>query len=338
MTGNKADAIGGIGFDRLMVALGCWFIGGLYIDGWAHGHGFVDNTFFTPWHAILYSGYFANAAALIATTFINHRRGAGWLQAIPNGYELALFGAPLFTVAGVGDLIWHTLFGFEVGIAPLLSPPHLILAFSGLLMISGPFQAVWRRADRRTTQSWSTLLPGLISLFLILSILSFFTEFAQPFSLRYLAIKNYTNQNGSLGAAGIIIQAGLLMGTILLAARRWRLPGGTITLILGVNALLMAVLDDGYMLVPAAVVVGVVADLLYWKWQPSIRRLEAWRAFAFLVPLIYYLGYFLSLLLYYQSITWTLHLWLGSTIVASVAGLLLSYLLVPPQFPTEAEE
>jgi len=205
-------------------------------------------------------------------------------------------------------------------------------------MISGPFQAVWRRADRRTTQSWSTLLPGLISLFLILSILSFFTEFAQPFSLRYLAIKNYTNQNGSLGAAGIIIQAGLLMGTILLAARRWRLPGGTITLILGVNALLMAVLDDGYMLVPAAVVVGVVADLLYWKWQPSIRRLEAWRAFAFLVPLIYYLGYFLSLLLYYQSITWTLHLWLGSTIVASVAGLLLSYLLVPPQFPTEAEE
>src|SRR5579859_5688440 len=260
MTGNKADAIGGIGFDRLMVALGCWFIGGLYIDGWAHGHGFVDNTFFTPWHAILYSGCFANAAALIATTFINHRRGAGWLQAIPNGYELALFGAPLFTVAGVGDLIWHTLFGFEVGIAPLLSPPHLILAFSGLLMISGPFQAVWRRADRRTTQSWSTLLPGLISLFLILSILSFFTEFAQPFSLRYLAIKNYTNQNGSLGAAGIIIQAGLLMGTILLAARRWRLPGGTITLILGVNALLMAVLDDGYMLVPAAVVVGVVAD------------------------------------------------------------------------------
>src|SRR5579859_4176458 len=256
MTGNKAEAIGGIGFDRLMVALGCWFIGGLYIDGWAHGHGFVDNTFFTPWHAILYSGCFANAAALIATTFINHRRGAGWLQAIPNGYELALFGAPLFTVAGVGDLIWHTLFGFEVGIAPLLSPPHLILAFSGLLMISGPLQATWRRADRRATHGWSTLLPGVVSLFLILSILSFFTDFANPLSLHGLVVNSYTNRNGSLGAAGMIIQAGLLMGTVLLAARRWRLPTGSMTVIFGVNALLMSVLDDEYMLIPAAVVAG----------------------------------------------------------------------------------
>src|SRR5690349_306769 len=51
--------IGGIGFDRLMMVLCCWFVGGLYLDGWAHDHGMVDKTFFTPWHAVLYSGYFA---------------------------------------------------------------------------------------------------------------------------------------------------------------------------------------------------------------------------------------------------------------------------------------
>ena len=43
-----------IKFDRLMIILVCWFVGGLFIDGWAHNHGLVDRTFFTPWHALLF--------------------------------------------------------------------------------------------------------------------------------------------------------------------------------------------------------------------------------------------------------------------------------------------
>jgi hypothetical protein len=33
--------------------------------------------------------------------------------------------------------------------------------------------------------------------------------------------------------------------------------------------------------------------------------------------------------------TWSIHLWLGSCILAGIVGLLLSYLLVPPQKPVE---
>jgi hypothetical protein len=52
------------GFDWVMAGLGSWLIGGLYLDGWAHIHVPALETFFTPWHAVLYSGYLAGAATL----------------------------------------------------------------------------------------------------------------------------------------------------------------------------------------------------------------------------------------------------------------------------------
>jgi hypothetical protein len=45
----------------MLVPGSVWFVAGLYLDGWAHNHGKVDNTFFTPWHAVFYSGYVAIA-------------------------------------------------------------------------------------------------------------------------------------------------------------------------------------------------------------------------------------------------------------------------------------
>jgi hypothetical protein len=35
-------------FDRFVIIFVCWFVIGLFIDGWAHNHGLVDKTFFTP--------------------------------------------------------------------------------------------------------------------------------------------------------------------------------------------------------------------------------------------------------------------------------------------------
>jgi hypothetical protein len=28
-------------------------VGGIFLDGWAHAHGRVDESLFTPWHAVL---------------------------------------------------------------------------------------------------------------------------------------------------------------------------------------------------------------------------------------------------------------------------------------------
>ena len=78
---TRTPTIGGLGFDRLMALVSCWFLAGVFLDGWAHTHGLVDRTFFTPWHAVLYSGYFANAIVLTGATVLNRWRGRSWLKA-----------------------------------------------------------------------------------------------------------------------------------------------------------------------------------------------------------------------------------------------------------------
>jgi hypothetical protein len=53
--------------ELLGMVFGLWTILGLFLDGWAHSHG-KPESFFSPWHGVLYSGFFAAAvwAASIA--------------------------------------------------------------------------------------------------------------------------------------------------------------------------------------------------------------------------------------------------------------------------------
>ena len=73
-------------FDWVMVLLSAWFLGGLYLDGWAHHHLAELESFFTPWHAVFYSGFVAVAALLVGTAIADRRRGLAWRQAVPAGY------------------------------------------------------------------------------------------------------------------------------------------------------------------------------------------------------------------------------------------------------------
>ncbi|MGH8526270.1 MAG: hypothetical protein ACREXY_19315, partial [Gammaproteobacteria bacterium] len=157
-----------------------WLVLGLYIDGWAHRH-FKIETVFTPWHLILYSGFLAVATYLLFIWYRNHVQGYPWRRAMPPGYELSLLGLLIFVLSGLGDLIWHELFGFEHDLEALLSPTHLVLALGGTLMIAGPFRSAWQRPDTPSAPSLATQWPMLLSLTLLLSILTFFTQFAHPF-------------------------------------------------------------------------------------------------------------------------------------------------------------
>src|SRR5260370_4551066 len=220
---QKKHYIGGIRFDRVITIFICWFLGGLFIDGWAHNHGLLDKAFFTPSHAFLYSGYAANGVLLLATLVRNHLRGQRWHEAIPDGYQLALLGVPVFAIAGVGDLIWHTLFGFEVGIEPLLSPTHLLLAFSGVLIMSGPLRAAMRRDIPVETQNWATLLPAILSMTAILSVFTFFTSFVNPF-VQTWTLQATFDDGKALGAPSILLLAGNQTGLVLQALRSRKLP------------------------------------------------------------------------------------------------------------------
>lgn len=330
---NAKHLIGGIKFDRCMMFLISWYLGGLYLDGWAHVHLSRFETFLTPWHFVLYSGYFACGSAIIGACVINHLRGYSWEEAVPEGYMLSLLGLPLFAAGGVADFTWHILFGIEIGIAPLLSPPHLLLAFSGIFILSGPFRAAWCRSMVEAEFGWAKLCPMLLSVFTLYSVFTFFTAYAHPFLLTGLVTSSDDEIAVALGIASILLQSGIMIYFILSVVKRWRLPFGAITLLISLNAALMSVFADQYRLIPAAFIAGLVSDVLarFISTSPKHSQNTAIvRLFAFFVPFIFYLGYFVDLQII-DKVAWAIHLWLGVTIMSGVVGVALSYLQVPPE-------
>jgi len=319
-------------FDSLMIVFSCWFMGGVFLDGWAHTHIPRLETFFTPWHAALYSGYLSVALFLVISLYRNHARGYAWKRALPSGYELSLLGAGIFAVSGVADLIWHIIFGIEQNVEALLSPTHLGLATGLILAMGGPLRAAWRRPES-ATRGWKALLPMLFSITFILSIFTFFTEYAHPFVRLTAAIIYPFDYVGvqtsiSLGLVSILFQAALLAAIVLLVVRRFTLPFGAFTMIFTINIALLSILGNHYNLIPGAALGGLGADVLYWWLKPSTKRPDMLRLFAFAVPAFFYLCYFLNLEVI-RGIQWSIHLWLGSVFMAGIAGLLLSLLMVP---------
>ena len=603
-------------FDCAMAGLSTLLVGGFYLDLWAHAHGRTDNTFFTPWHAVLYSMLAVIGVFLSLVAWRAWKRGVPWYNSLPPGYGLSLVGVVLFAAGGVADLIWHAFFGVEFSIDALLSPTHLVLAFAGALIVTGPLRSAWH--DRlRSTRDWIARAPAVLSLALLLSLLTAMTQYIHPlvdtwartspvasttpselymmdadgahqtrltisrgdsdsdpavsqdgksivftrsrprsgrepvgdlfrmpaddsratrltrssgwyfgpewspdgksiaFSLwrpdarkwaigilaasggdprlltdgratdifdgwspdggrlvfhsdrdgsfqvymmatdttglrrltsgtsnwggswspdgqtiafnsnrtgrlqiftmsadgrnqrrlltsngddwlpswspdgRHIAFKSnrdgghaqiyVANGDGTsqrnltqspttyptdwssgwtpagkivyaasgnalaeatpfvrqgLGAASIIVQAAILMGLVLIGLRGSTLPVGSLTLILGLNALLLSVIRDQYVLIPGAILAGVLGDLLFWRLRPSMAKPSALRLFSIGLPPIVYSCYFLTLGVT-GGIGWSIHLWLGTIVVSGIVGLLLSVLVVPPAGLTE---
>ena len=341
-----------VGFDWAVVGACAWFQFGAYLDGWAHLHLPELESFFTPWHAVLYSGFLAVAALTVGALLRNRARGRSWRQALPAGYELSLLGVLIFAAGGAGDMLWHLVFGIEIDFEALLSPTHLVLGFGATLIFTGPLRAAWRRPE--TSAQGVLQLPMLFSLAFLLSSFTFWTLYAHPLGRPWAAPGNRPTAASfpvfspdplvrggglisfyivdALGVASVLLQAALLAGVVLLAVRRWgwSLPPGGFTLVFTVNAILMGFMRDQKILIPAAFLAGALGDLLL-KWlRPSVARAAALRLFAFAVPAVYYLCYFVALKLT-KGVAWSVHLWTGSVMLAGFVGLLLSYLVVPPR-------
>jgi hypothetical protein len=329
------------GYDWTVVLLSFWFVGGLFLDGWAHRHVPELESFFTPWHAVFYSGFLAVAGFLMATLARNHAKGYPWRYAMPPGYELAVLGALIFMAGGIGDMIWHEIFGIESDVEALLSPTHLVLATGLTLIISAPFRAGWRRRIDQTDPApgWLALLPQLLSLTFVWSVWSFFTQFAHPLVDPWAAVgyrppgpRGIMFLRMSLGITGFLLQTGLMMSVVLCTMRRWTLPLGSLTLVFGLNATFMSFMEDHYNLIPAAALAGLAADLLIRWLKPSRERSGSLRLFAFAVPLVYYALYYVVLIMT-RGLEWSVHAWTGSIALSGVVGLLLSYVLIPPFIP-----
>ncbi len=316
---------------------------GLFIDGWAHNHNRVDDSFFTPWHALLYSAYGIAALSLIALHFRNVGNGFHWRRALPAGYMPALAGALFFAIGGLGDMFWHGLFGIEEGTEALLSPTHLWLAASGLLIISGPIRALWQRQSQET---WRDLLPAIVALSLVVSVFTFFTAFSAVtgrMSILTGPRPDDHNFHDVYGVMALVLHSNILLGVALFSARRWRLPFGAFTLIFAVNALLMTWLhlraNAEFLFVVNAAVAGLLCDWLLNR--QILKSTLGLRLFSFLLPIVFCLGALLVIQTLGESawgnggLWWEVHMWLGAPTLAGAFGYGISLLLRPPAAPAE---
>jgi len=350
----ERQAVSTIGLDLLVGLLSALLIGGVYLDGWAHIHRGQIETFFTPWHAVLYSGFVAVAAVLIGATLRNRRGGFIGTRAIPAGYEQSVLGVMLFAVGGIADMLWHVGFGIEVDLEALLSPTHLLLASGGVLIVSGPFRAAWleRRDPEPTLKGY---FPILLSMTLLMAVLGFMSQYMHPFGTTWAAGTRGQEWLGEVGQArvsgftiesyftffsqlatigGIILQTSIFIGLVLLAIRRWTLPAGSLSLMLTASIAMMTLMRTRFIapgplpMIAVAAMAGAAADVLLVRLRPSPERRAAARWFAFTVPVVLYAVYFAALALTVGT-WWSIHMWTGAIVLSGLVGLLTSFLVVP---------
>jgi hypothetical protein len=219
--------------DWIVALLSIWFVGGIYTDGWAHNHLSSSlETFFTPWHALLYSGYFAVALAFAIAWCINYRKGYRMLAALPPGYLLGLIGAKIFFLSGLGDLAWHEIFGIEANVDALLSPTHLGLAIGAALMVSSPLRAYLAKA--RTKLSFVAAIPLLISMAAFWLVLTFMTQYVNPINQPFMIADKITKDpyfGQTIGLAAILLSAITIIGLLSVVVRRQKLPFGSLVVV-----------------------------------------------------------------------------------------------------------
>lgn len=174
-----ARARSSFAFDWTMGVLAVLLMCGLLLDGWAHSHGEVDQSFLTPWHALLYASMGVNGLVLLGAGIVGLRNKYSLRNALPPGYWSAAIGVILFVVGGGFDAWWHTRFGIESGIVLLISPPHLILALSAALIFSGPLFSIGSQYGR-DVGGWKRIGPAVLSTWALMTLIGFFLGYAQP--------------------------------------------------------------------------------------------------------------------------------------------------------------
>lgn len=328
-----------VAFDWVVVVLSAWLTLGAHLDAWAHINIPGLETFFTPWHAVLYSGYLSLAAFLTGSAIRNRAAGAPWTRVLPGGYVLSLLGVVIFAASGVGDMVWHVLFGIEDSLDALMSPTHLGLAVGAGLMVSGPLRAARVRGAGGDLLG---RLPYVLSLAFLIALLAYMTQWAHPlgFIWAYERLRpddpRLVFPRQAMTVLSVLLQSGILMGVLLPEVRRRALPVGSLTVVLGLSGVLMTLMrakflpTGPYLLIGVAVLAGIVGDLLLWRLRPSDARPTAFRVFAFAVPAILSGTYFLALVLA-GGIWWSVHLATGTVALAGIVGWLLSYLVLPPE-------
>lgn len=322
------------GRDLVTGLLGAWLVLAVFLDGWAHMNLPGPETFFTPWHAALYSGLAATALWTARVISTNREPGQPLARAVPAGYKGTAIGLVLFALAGVLDLAWHEILGIEVSLDALVSPTHLLLGFS-LFLILGTGVRSARAAGGPETFAWSP--AAVLAVVLMAGLGAFFLIYCSAFVRTPPAVPYVPSPGGgpgrtqaqapaALGLASYLVTTALIIAPFLytLSGNR-RPPPGIVTFVVGVVAWLPVAMSGLRTAAVAgaagATVAALVADLLLARCPPEwlARRLAAVTA---LLAVLVWAGQMTGVAVV-AGIGWPVSMWLGAIVLSAgcAAGL-----------------
>jgi len=292
--------------DAVTALVGTWLTGGLFLDGWAHNNLASLESFFTPWHAVFYSGFAACAAWILYVALRDRAPGRSWRETVPPGYGLAVAGITVFALSGIGDLTWHTIFGIERGIAALLSPTHLGLITGAFLVVTTPFRAAVADGLIPRSGGWRLLGPVVASMSLAGLVLAFIFQNVAQFSQNQFVslgigrdiaafphIPGLVEWHTDALVYAFLIDSLFLFGPWLILARSYRPPRFSLLLLITVQVILLQAIrgfsDPG--LIAGALISGLVAEGLVFVLAPGPDAYRRLRLAAFLLPIVFWLVY-----------------------------------------------
>jgi hypothetical protein len=361
--------------DLITMAIAFWPITAMFFDGRGHNNETGQESFFSIAHLFLYGGL--TVVGLWIGALVTRYQIQGGvdprktlipdLKLIPVGYGVAISGLITLGIGGPADLIWHSAYGFEVGVDAIYSPPHLALFFGGLLLCSTGIRSMWAKQD--IVLDFKGFLPVLLSTILFIGVAGFITMYLSAFMTNVTPTSDFVNDyarfkdthddqsislNGGLtgygddlwpyyyysashGIASMIVTTLVLLGPILLLLRRWSVPFGAVTVIFLGYGLLVNIMSEyrDIVLIVPLIITGLAIDFLQKRFggQRADGRLTLGgiRAIGPAAAAVLWISYYAVLALD-KGIGWEPTLWVGAVIVGIMTGFGVAFLIAPPSY------
>ena len=314
----------------VLLVASAWLVSGLQLDAYAHATTPELETFWTPWHGVLYSGIAVSGLTLVwlmrprLPVIPTYRT----LLALPNALRVPLIGMALLLVGGGVDTLWHNVFGIEQGLEIFVSPSHEFIILGMALVAAGPALMLATKPGRGLSGGDGTL--ATVSALLSVLPVHIYSLHASAFGTTFFGrsgsgpVRIYSTDAQVMH--GYLFSTVLLLLPILIMGRRWRLPVGVPTVLVAVPAVLMHLMfssDDGWW--PALTVAGAAAgaELVLRlagravRWSSDVR----WFVVGLVAPLIVW-GAMLVVADRTVGVGWNVHMVSGLlTLVAITGGL-----------------
>src|SRR5207248_2689392 len=250
--------------DAVVVVLATWFVLGGYVAAYAYVHepGIILQGASRAGLTIVTAAWSLLTLYLFAGFATGLRAGRVWNRALPDGQTGTFAAALVFGAALIVDNWFYSpLFGTDsVGLDTLFTAPHLVEMAAVAVIVSGPLRAASRRGETHASP------VTLTSAALLLSVLTFATQFAHPlvdpwaagdYQFRKAAL-SWVGEN--LGVAGLLAQTAILAGTALLLNSAFKLRRGSLTFVFTLNGVLVCITKGNFYLLAVPIATGLAAD------------------------------------------------------------------------------